>query len=162
MSDKNSSHFGDSSSAQDDISSVSRESSSSGSSNKLEETRTGISVMAPIRHLLLGVKPKPLVKNKLPGVVTTQTVIPACKAKGKGQKCCNKPFEETLLKANKNIDALRDILETTNTDFISCWENSKDMLSQHERMNKDLEKHLLSIKKQLVVMEERPPRRVNN
>ena len=38
MSDKNSSHFGDSSSAQDDNSSLSRESSSSGSSNKLEET----------------------------------------------------------------------------------------------------------------------------
>ena len=50
MSDEDSGHVGDSSSPpQDDNSSLSRESSSSNSSNKLEETRLGITVMAPIR-----------------------------------------------------------------------------------------------------------------
>ena len=110
--------------------------------------------MGPIIHLSLGAKPKPVLRSKLPGVVIFQKVLPACKAKGKGQKCSNKPFEAILLQANKNIKTLQDIVEKTNTDLISCWENLKDIISQYDRMNKDLDKQLQSTKKQLVVLEE--------
>ena len=147
MSDEHSSQFGNSSGPpQDEILSISRKSSSSNTSSKLENTRIGITLMGPIRHLSFGAKPKPVLRSKLPGVVIFQKVLPACKAKGKGQKCSNKPYEAILLQANKNIETLQDILEKTNTDLISCWENAKDIISQYDRTNKDLDKQLQSIR----------------
>ena len=111
--------------------------------------------MGPIKHLSVGAKPKPVVRNKLPGVVTTQKVIIACKAKGKSQKCSSEPFEAFLLQANTNIKTLQDIVEKNNTDLILCWENAKNIISQYDRMNKDLDKQLRSTKKQLVVLEDK-------
>ena len=93
--------------------------------------------------------------SKLPGVVIFQKVLPACKAKGKGQKCSNKPFEAILLQANNNIKTLQDIVEKMNTDLMSCWENATDIISQYHRTNKDLQKQLQYTKKQLVVLEEK-------
>ncbi len=156
MSDENSNHFGNPSGpSQDENLSISRESLSSSSSSKLEVPRIGITLMGPIRHLSFGAKPKPVLRSKLPGVVIFQKVLQACKVKGKGQKCSNKPYEAILLQANKNIETLQDILEKTNTDLISCWENAKDIISQYDRTNKDLDKQLQSTKKQLVVLEEK-------
>ncbi len=156
MSDENSSHFGNwSGPPQDENLSISRESSSSNSSSKLEDPRIGITVMGPMKHLSFGAKPKPVLMSKLPGVVIFQKVLPACKAKGKVQKCSNKPFEAILLQANKNIKTLQEILEKTNTDLISCWINAKDIIFHYDHTNKDLDKQLQSTKKQLVVLEEK-------
>jgi hypothetical protein len=162
MSDENSSHFGNSSSLlQDENSSLSSSSSSSSSIN-LQDSRNGIAVMGPIKHLSVGAKPKPVVRNKLPGVVTTQKVIIACKAKGKSQKCSSEPFEAFLLQANTNIKTLQDIVEKNNTNLILCWENAKNIISQYDRMNKDLDKQLRSIKKRWLYWKIRSQRRVNN
>ena len=119
------------------------------------DPRIGITLFAPIKNLSFGAKPKPIIRSKLPGVVTTDKALPVCKARGKGQKCSMKPFEAFLLKANKNIETLQDMVEKTSNDFISCWENAKELISQYERTNKDLEKQFQATKKQLVVLEDK-------
>ena len=40
-------------------------------------------------------------------------------------------------------------------DLISCWENAKELISQYDRTNKDLDKQLQATKKQLVIFEDK-------
>jgi chromosome segregation ATPase len=47
------------------------------------------------------------------------------------------------------------MVEKMSDDLISCWENAKELISQYDRTNKDLDKQLQATKKQLVVLEDK-------
>ena len=117
-----------------------------------QDTMMGLNFMAPSTLLKLDAKPKHVPKSKLPGTVS----IPkskACNAKGKGQKCSMKPFQDIILQANKNIESLQDIVEKKTDDHIKCWDTSRDIISQYENINKGMAKQLSSTSKQLAVLQ---------
>jgi len=96
--------------------------------------------IAPSSHLTLDAKPRHVEKSKLPGTTVSLPKSKAYNAKGMKQKCSMRPFQETILQANKNIESLQDIVEKNTIDHIKCWDDLKEIISQYEHMNKSLTK----------------------